>query len=214
MFGNKPAVSNPAAKVEKLPGPKEIPGLVQNYLVKDRKMDPDLVRIFKATVRKREGDDQKAFNIRIFDEGDTTANKVQIKDYTTFDTYPNLIVYDGWFSETTKQVELTEKKSANQDVTILSLDEIQKQIEALTEPGSTTFFYMARGPSSGGPLGRGASVVELTPQVEGKKQKKYKIYCATVVDMKPVGKGDKLWDSDKAKDIAKWIKEAHHKRLY
>ena len=57
-------------------------------------------------------------------------------------------------------------------------------------------------------------MVELTPQVPEKKRKKYMVYAADVIDMKPVGKGEKLFDSDKAKDIAKWIKEAHHKRLY
>lgn len=213
MFGGKKSGGEGNVKIEKLPGPREIPGLVQSHLIAEKKLDPDMARIFKAVVRKRQNG-QKAFDIRIFDDSDAVATKIQVKDYTTLDQHPNLILYEGWFDEVAKQVTLEEKKKFSQEATIFSQDEIQQKIEALGEPGSTVLFYMARGPSNGGPLGRGAAVVELAPQVPDKKQKKYRIYTADVVDMKPVGKGDKLFDSDKAKEIAKWIKDAHHKRLY
>lgn len=209
MFGNK---NTEDKKMEKLAGPREIPGLVQNYLSKDLKLDIEIVRLLKSTIRKR--NEQRAFDIRIFDDGDAAAYKIQVKDYTTFDTHPELVLWEGWYDESTKKVELAEKKKFVQDVTLYSVDEIEKKIEELKEQGSSTFFYMARGPATGGPLGRGSTVVELTPQVPGKKHKKYMIYAADVIDMKPTGKGEKLFDSDKAKDIAKWIKEAHHKRLY
>ncbi len=212
MFGNNKQENNVHA--EKLPGPREIPGLVQNYLIKERKMDEDLARLLKSAVRRKNGNGQKTFDIRIFDDSDAAARKVQVKDYNTFEDNPDLIAYDGWFDEATKQVELTEKKKVAMDTPILSQEEIQQKIDGLTESGSTVFFFMARGPSNGGPLGRGAAVIELTPEIPGKKVKKYSIYCADVVDNKPVDKGNELFDSDKSKDIAKWIKEAHHKRLY
>jgi hypothetical protein len=60
----------------------------------------------------------------------------------------------------------------------------------------------------------GAAVIELNPNYPGKKQKKYIVYMADVIDMQPVGKGDKLFDSDKPKDIARWFKDGHHKRIY
>lgn len=217
MFGSKKHENNVTnVKVEKLSGQREIPGLVQKYLINERKLDPDLVPLLKSTIRHSQSHDnvEKAFDIRIFDDADAAANKVQVKDYTTFEAHPGLVIYEGWFDDTTKQIELIEKKKIAQNITLFSLDEIQQKIEGLTEPGSTAFFYMARGPANGGPLGRGAAVVELTPQIQGKKSKKYTVYGANVVDMQPVGKGDKIFDSDKAKDIAKWIKEAHHKRMY
>jgi len=49
---------------------------------------------------------------------------------------------------------------------------------------------------------------------DGKKQKKYIVYVANVTDMQPVGRGDKAFESDKPKDIARWVKDAHHKRMY
>ena len=200
-------------KKEKLSSPQEIPGLVGNYLTAERKMDPDLVKLLKAVVRKSPTG-ERAFNIRVFDESEALAKKVQVKDYTSLDEWQDLIIYEGLFDEGSKQVKLEEKKKVNWDTTIFTQAEIQQKIEALSEPGGTVFFYMARGPSHGGPLGMGAAVVEINPNYPGKKQKKYILYQADVIDMQPVGKGQKLFDSDKLKDVAHWIKDAHYKRRY
>jgi hypothetical protein len=202
------------SKGEKLPGPREIPGPAKEVLTNTFKLDPDAVQFLKAVIRKKQNGQEKEFDIRIYDEGDTIANKVEVKNYTTLDDKPNLVLWDGWYNEKTKKAELTERNKLCQETTLFSLVEIQQKIEGLTQPGSTVFFYMARGPGNGGPLGRGASVIELVPKIEGKKQKKYTIYGADVVEMQPVGKGNKIFDSDKTKEIATWVKEAHHKRCY
>jgi len=206
MFWKK----KPAEEAEKLLGPKEIPELVGEHLVAEMKMDPDLVRILKAVVRKSPKG-EKAFDVRVFDEDEAIVKKVTVKDYTSLDEHPDLTIYEGWFDEESKHVEL-EKKRIIPEVTIFTEAEILQKIEALTEPGSTVFFYQARGGAWGGPLGRGAAVVELNPNYP--KKKKYIVYTTNVDDMEPVGKGQKLFDSNKPKDIASWIKNAHHKRLY
>jgi len=208
MFWGK----KPTKDEGKLSGPKEIREPVRNYLVAERKMDPDLVKLLKAVERK--STTGAGFNIRIFDDSEAIVKKVQIKDYTSLDECPDLIIYEGWFDEGTKQVKVEEKKKVNWDTPILTQAEIQQKIEALKEPGNTVFFYMARGGKHGGPLGMGASVIELNPNYPGKKQRKYIVYTADVIDMQPVGKGDKIFDSDKPKDIARWVKDAHHKRMY
>jgi hypothetical protein len=215
MLWKKKAVLEkpPQTKVEKLPGPRPIPGLVEIRLIADYKMDPDLVHIFKAVVH-RSPRAEKAFDCRIFDESEAEASAVQIKDYTSLDGHPELILYEGWFDEGSKQVELIEKKRTSYDVPLFTETEIQQKIEALSEPGSTVFFYQARGPAVGGPLGQGAAIVELNPNYPAKKGKKYIIYTANVVGMEPVSNRQKLYDSDKPKEIAKWIKNAHHKRMY
>jgi len=200
-------------KVEKLPGPRQIPGLVEKHIIAEYKMDPELVRILKAVIRAS-STEEAVFNIRVFDESETLARKVQVKDYTSLDEHPALIIYEGWFDEKSKRVELKEKKKVSSDTTIFTEAEIQQRIEALSEPGSPVFFYMARGAAHGGPLGMGAAVVELNPSYLEKKGEKYNIYTADVVDMQPVGKGQKLFDSNKPKDIARWVMNAHHKRMY
>jgi hypothetical protein len=203
-----------SAKEEgKLSGPKEIPGPVQTYLVAERKMAPELVKLLKAVVCKGAVGEMK-LNIRVFDQSEALAKRVQVKDYTSLGENSDLIIYEGWFDEVSKQVKLEEKKKVNWDTPIFTQAEIQQKIEALREPGELVFFYMARGTTHGGPLGMGAAVIELNPNYPGKKQKKYIIYVADVIDMKPVGKGQKLFDSDKPKYIANWVKEGHDKRMY
>jgi len=207
FWGKKSAIEE-----GKLSGPKEIRGPVQTYLVAERKMDPDLVKLLKAVERKSATG--ATFNIRVFDNSEAIAKKVQVKDYTSLDERPDLIIYEGLFDEGAKQVKLEEKKKVNWDTPILTQDEIQQKIEALKEPGETVFFYAARGSKNGGPLGMGAFVIELNPNYPGKKQKKYVVHAADVTDMQPVGKGDKMFDVDKPKDAARWVKDAHHKRMY
>jgi hypothetical protein len=207
----KDEVSEP--KTEKLPGPRGIPDFVGKYLTAEMKMDPSLVPIYKIVVRKRP-QTERTFDCRVFDMAEVEASNTLIKDYTSLDTHQELIIYEGWFDEASKRVELETKREAAQVVPILTEAEILQKIEALSEPGNTILFFQARGPATGGPLGRGAAVVELNPNYPGKKGKKYIIYTANVVGTKPVAKREKLFDSDKPKEIAKWVKEGHHKRMY
>jgi hypothetical protein len=169
-----------------------------------------LVKLLKALLLKNPKGD-KAFHIRIFDESEAKAKKVQVEDYTSLDEHPDLIIYEGQFDEGARQANLEEKKKVVWDIPISSQGEIQKKIEALREPGSTVFFYLARGGAAGGPLGMGAAIIELNPN---KKQKKYIVYSADVIDMEPVGKGRQLFDSDKPKYVARWVKDAHQKRMF
>jgi hypothetical protein len=209
MFWNKKPAKD---ETEKLSGPRPIPRLVQNYLVAQSKMDPHFVELLTAVTRKRPNG-ETASDIRVFDDSEVTVKKIQVKDYTSLDGSPDLILYEGWFDEGLKQVNLEEKRRIDTHTTIFTEAEIQQKIETLTEPGSTVFFYMARGVAHGGPLGTGAAVIELNPDYPGKKQKRYILYLADVVDTKPVDRGEKLFDSDKPKQLASWVKERHHKRM-
>ena len=210
MFWRK----EPGQKEEKkLSGPKDIPGLVQNYLVAERKMDAGLVKLLKAVVDKS-ATGEKAYNIRIFDESEALAKKAQVKDYTSLDERPDLIIYEGLLDEGAKHVKLEEKKIMSFDTHIYTEDEIRQRIEALAEPGSSVFFYADHGSAHGGPLGRGAAVIELNPNYPGKKQKKYNVYVADVIEMQLADKGNKLFDLNEPKRLASWVKRNHNKRLY
>ena len=209
MFWNKKSVSEEA----KPSGPQAIPGLVQKHLVAEGKMDADLATLLKAVVLKNAAQ-ETGLNIRVFDDSEALAKKVLVKGYASLDDRPDLVIYDGWFDEGSKQVKLEEKNRANLDTTIFTEAEILQKIEALKEPGSTAFFYMASGTAHGGPLCMGAAIIELNPNYPGKNQKKYSVYTADVVDMQPVDKGKMVWGKDKAKDVATWVKSAHHKRVY
>jgi hypothetical protein len=215
VFGKKQAVVEKPLqpKVEKLPGPRPIPGLVLKHLIAEYRVEPDLAQILKAVVR-RSPKAEKAFDCRIYDGSEAEASEVQIKDYTSLDGHPELTLYEGWFDEGLKRVELEEKRRVSYDVPLFTGAEIQQKIEALSEPGSAVFFYQARGPAVGGPLGRGAAIVELNPNYAAQKGRKYIIYTTNVVGMEPVSRKQKLFDSNKPEEIAKWVAEAHHRRVY
>lgn len=191
--------------------PKVLPNIVQQYLIKEMKVDPEYAPLFKSVSRKNGG---TGYNIRIFDESDVAARKVAVKSYSDLNEHLNLVIYEGSYDEPAKKVELVEKNKLNWDTTIYNQKEILKKIEGMTQPGSTIFFYQTRGGNTGGPLGKGANVIELNPAYPGKGQKKYNIYVTDVVDMQPVGKGAKLWNCDKPKEIADWVVQGHLKRIY
>jgi hypothetical protein len=115
----------------------------------------------------------------------------------------------------TPQERKEEQKSspaATTEVQILTRKEIEEKISALSVPGSTVFFYLSGSPASGGPLGQGAAVIELNPEYPGKNQKRYTLYVDHVDGLQPVGKRQKIFGADAAKDLATWVKDRHHKR--
>ena len=93
---------------------------------------------------------------------------------------------------------------------MLTQQQIEERISELSEPGSSVFFYLSGSPASGGPLGHGAAVIELNPNYPGKGQKKYTLYVDHVDGLEPVGRRQKIITSDKARDVATWVKDRHY----
>jgi len=50
-------------------------------------------------------------NIRIYDPARVAAAKAAVKNYKTFDAYPELILYEGWFNKKNGKLEIHEIKS-------------------------------------------------------------------------------------------------------
>ena len=197
-------------KDSKLPGPRDIPEPVKKEIAASSDIDPDTIPFLKATVRYGEGEGKNC-DIRIFDPSDAEARNIKVKNYDTLTENPDLIICEGHFDEASKKVDIVVRKAIPK-VKLLTMEEVLAQIEGLKEPGSSVFFYMSAGPAAGGPLGRGASIVKYNGEGD-KKQKKYTVYGANVIDMKPDKEGLKIFDSDKAKDVAKWIAESQKPRF-
>jgi hypothetical protein len=208
MFGIKSNNKN-----EKMTGPRPIASTVEKHMVSDMKTNPEWIPFLRSVIR-HDGRGENAYDIRIIDEADAKAKGIKIENFLTLNEHPDLILYEGWVDEATKRTELIEKKKVNLETRIYDEGEIAEQIEAMQTPGSTVFFYQARGPGHGGPLGMGAAVVELNPKYDGKKEKKYNIYFANVIDGKPTEKRTFATQLEKAKDAAKYVKEAHVAREY
>jgi hypothetical protein len=197
------------AKAEKLPGPRPIPDQVGKYLISQMQKDADWVWRLMAVTRQKVGS-EKAQDVRIFASHEASAKNINVKNYNSLDKNPELILFEGWFDKDAKKVELVEKRVIPK-VEIYTEAQIQQKIMEMTEPGSKVFFYLSASPASGGPLGRGAAVVELNAKYPGKGQKKYILSAVSVEGIEPTTKGFKMFDSDKPRDIARWIKERHQK---
>lgn len=66
---------------------------------------------YKAVVRPR-GESKNAFDVRVFDDVETATKKIKIEDYTSFDAHPELILFEGWFDNELRTVQLEEKNTA------------------------------------------------------------------------------------------------------
>ena len=111
MFWKRPkAQESPQPKATHLPGPRSIEELVGRQLVVDLKQDPDWVWQLSSVVRQRTGGKHR-FDFRVFDEAQATQKKVRVKDWTTFDQHPELILHQGWFDKVSMEVHFEEKKT-------------------------------------------------------------------------------------------------------
>lgn len=108
MFWKKPKTEESLQpKSEKLPGPRSIEELVGRHLIIELKQNPDLVWNLRSVVRHR-ADGKHRFDFRVFD-GQVAASKVKVRDYTSFDDQPELVLYEGWFDKVSMAVHLEKK---------------------------------------------------------------------------------------------------------
>ena len=84
-----------------LPGPKEIPELAGRCMVVQEKKDPDWVWRLKGVVRPA---GKKAFYCRVFDDAQAAKAGVKVKDWTSLDEHPDLILWEGYFDKETNTV--------------------------------------------------------------------------------------------------------------
>jgi hypothetical protein len=198
-------------KDSKLSGPRDIPEPVKKYIESAQMVDPSILPFLK-TVTKTGDKGEKTFDVFIFDPSDAEAREIKVSNYDSVKQNPDLIIAEGTYDESTKKVQLTPKKAIPK-IKLFTPEEIQSQIEGLNNPGSSVFFFVNAGTGAGGPLGRGAAVIKLNPTVDGKKPKKYGIYGTSIVNMQPTKNETKIWDSDKAGEVAKWVAASHAPRF-
>ncbi|OIP27992.1 MAG: hypothetical protein AUK00_00735 [Dehalococcoidia bacterium CG2_30_46_9] len=83
----------------KLSGPKDIPGLVGRHMVVEEKKDPDWVWKLRGVIRP--AGKKNAFYCRVFDESQAAQAGVKVKDWTSLDDHPDLILWEGYFDKET-----------------------------------------------------------------------------------------------------------------
>lgn len=109
FWRKKEAAGSAFLQAEKLSSPKHIEELVGRHLVVALKKDPDWVWQLQNVLRQRtEG--KRMFDFRVFDKTQVQQRKVEVTNWATFDQYPELILYQGWFDKDSMEVHLEDNK--------------------------------------------------------------------------------------------------------
>jgi hypothetical protein len=95
----------PSGRGAKLPKPKELPSQVGMYLVVHEKLDPDWVWALRCVLRPRP-EHNRYFDFRVFDPAAARAANIQVLDYTSLDTHPELILFKGRYDKDLRDPEL------------------------------------------------------------------------------------------------------------
>jgi hypothetical protein len=105
MFWKKREGSNQEQEKAAKPGrPKDLPYPIGRYLVVDLNKNPDWVWSLKCVMLEK--NESKLFDIRVFDVAKANNAQVQVRDYTSLDNHPEMILFEGWFNKKTNQFEI------------------------------------------------------------------------------------------------------------
>jgi hypothetical protein len=92
----------------RLRGPRNLPPPVGRVLVVEGGENPDWVWKLKCLERPGNGE-EGLYNVRIFDENSAGKRKISVRDYTSLDSAPELILFEGWFNKKTNDAKLEKK---------------------------------------------------------------------------------------------------------
>lgn len=106
LFGKKNSDGS-----DKLPGPKGIPDPAGQILVVEFKEDPEWVWSLKAVMKPQET--KGLFHIRVFSDPVANKAKVSVKDFSTLDSHPEVILYEGVYDKKNNKAKLTQKYQKN-----------------------------------------------------------------------------------------------------
>ena len=110
-FWKKTEKAANGSKPNKPAKPREIPEAVGRKLVVEKNIDPDEVwslRYVSNAMDELPG----AYAFRLFDPEKARTAGVDVKDWTTLDTFPDLILYQGIYRKTDKRVDIHETLAA------------------------------------------------------------------------------------------------------
>ncbi|WP_319405921.1 hypothetical protein [uncultured Desulfosarcina sp.] len=105
-FWKKESQNEPlAANGPKLAKPKELPEPVGRKMVTVMKLDPDLVWSLKYVSRPL-GDRRNASEFRIFNPESAHIKGITVKNWTSLDDLPDLILYSGSYDKSSNSIDI------------------------------------------------------------------------------------------------------------
>ena len=100
LWGKK---TTSAVKESKLPKPRDLPSEVGRKLVVEKNYDPDWVWSLKFVQRKQEHS-KSIHDFRIYSPVEANGTGILILNFNSLDYRPDLILFDGWYDNLSKQV--------------------------------------------------------------------------------------------------------------
>jgi len=105
-FWEKEAKGNSVAPTgPKLAKPKELPDAVGRKMVTGMKLDPDLVWSLKYVSRPM-GEKRNTSEFRIFNPETAHQKGIAVKNWTSLDDLPDLILYSGFYDKGANSIEI------------------------------------------------------------------------------------------------------------
>lgn len=98
----------PAENGPKLSGPKQMPGPIGREMVMKTGENPDWVWNLKCVERPRDGV-ENCYDVRVFDEGSAAKKGISVRNYTSLDQTPDLILFEGWYNRKTNKAEVVKR---------------------------------------------------------------------------------------------------------
>jgi len=86
-------------------GPKDIPSWVYMYLVTTLKVPPENLTGLRSVQKMGFWDGKLVTFIRIYDPR-TSEQTLQVKDFTSLDQHPELVLYEGYWEKVSDRVFL------------------------------------------------------------------------------------------------------------
>jgi hypothetical protein len=103
-FWKKGSSEEPVEKVQKYPKPKELPEAVGRKLVVSLKIDPDEAWALRYVSRPSESK-PGIQDFRLFAPNKTAKAGLVVKDWSSLDDHPDLILFEGHYDRSSKTVE-------------------------------------------------------------------------------------------------------------
>lgn len=90
---------------------KGVPDIVGRKLTIHLGKDPDWVWNLKAVARRRP-DMEHVYDIRIFNAADAASKHIKVKNFTSLDSYPELILFEGSYDKRKNSVEIIDRTNS------------------------------------------------------------------------------------------------------
>lgn len=102
---NTGAKETQTAKGPKLSRAKELPNEVGRHLVVTKGYEPDWVWSLRSVTRSTENSSTR-LEIRIFSAETASQKGVWVKNFSSLDAHPELILFSGWYDKSNRRVQL------------------------------------------------------------------------------------------------------------